>query len=127
MYIEIFCLISFGDLVNSLEIGVLVQLLLVLAQFNVALVMGLSIREIRKGRRREFLEKRLEEFYIPLMKLFDHGTLSRGPETHRIVEEIIVSKRHLCGKKVANNSCISTPTSKKFATPPPIYKQTHYA
>jgi hypothetical protein len=35
---------------------VLVQLLLVLAQFILALVMGLSIREIRKDRRREFLE-----------------------------------------------------------------------
>ncbi len=100
----------------------LVQLLLVLAQFILALVMRLSIRETRKDRRSEFLEKRLEEFYIPLIKLFDHGTLSRGSETHRIVEEIIVSKRHLCGKKVANNSCISTPTSTKLITPPPIYK-----
>jgi len=58
--IKNFCLISFGDLVNSLEIGVLVQLLLVLAQFILALVMGLSIRETRKDRRREFLELSLK-------------------------------------------------------------------
>ena len=54
-----------------------------------------------RDRRHGFLEKRLEEFYIPLIKLFGHGTLSRGSEVRRMVEEIIVSKRHLCGKKVA--------------------------
>jgi len=46
--------------VNSLEIGVLVQLLLVLAQFILALVMRLSIRETRKDRRCEFLELSLK-------------------------------------------------------------------
>jgi hypothetical protein len=86
---------------NPLEVGMLIRLLSVLVQVIVALVMCLSIREIWKDRKRGFLEKRLEEFYIPLIKLFGHGTLSRGPEAHRMVEEIIVSKRHLCGKKVA--------------------------
>jgi hypothetical protein len=44
-----------------------------IAQFVVALVMWLSVREIRRDRKREFLEKRLEEFYIPLINLFGHG------------------------------------------------------
>jgi len=79
----------------------LIQLLSIVAQLIVALVMCLSVREIRKDRKRGLLEKRLEDFYIPLIKLFGHGTLPRGPEAHRMVEEMIVSKRHLCGRKVA--------------------------
>jgi len=78
-----------------LEVGILVQLLSVLAQLIVALIMYLSIREIWKDRKRAFLEKRLEDLYIPLIKLFGHGTLPRGPEAHIMVEEIIVSKRYL--------------------------------
>jgi hypothetical protein len=82
-------------------VGVLVQLLLAIAQFVVALVMWLSVREIRRDRKREFLEKRLEEFYIPLINLFGHGGLIRDLEKHQKVEEIIVSRRYLCGKRVA--------------------------
>ena len=62
--------------------------------------MWLSIKEIRKDRKREFLEKRLEEFYIPLINLFGHGSL-RHSGLEEEVEKIIVSKRHLCGKRVA--------------------------
>jgi hypothetical protein len=90
-----------GGEMDFMEVGVLVQLLLAIAQFVVALVMWLSVREIRRDRKREFLEKRLEEFYIPLINLFGHGNLVRGPEHHRKVEEIIVSRRYLCGKRVA--------------------------
>lgn len=82
-------------------VGVLVQLLLAIAQFVIALVMWLSVREIRRDRKREFLEKRLEEFYIPLINLFGHETLIRSSDIHRKVEEIIVSKRYLCGEEVA--------------------------
>jgi hypothetical protein len=88
---------------NFVEVGVLVQLLLAITQFVIALVMWLSVREIRRDRKREFLEKRLEEFYIPLINLFGHGGLTRDPEKHRKVEEIIVSRRHLCGKRVAES------------------------
>jgi hypothetical protein len=86
---------------SFVEVGVLVQLLLAIAQFVIALVMWLSIREIRRDRKREFLEKRLEEFYIPLINLFGHVSLTRDPEKHRRVEEIIISRRYLCGKRVA--------------------------
>jgi len=86
---------------DFMEVGVLVQLLLAIAQFVVALVMWLSVREIRRDRRRQFLEKRLEEFYIPLINLFGHGGLIRDPEKHRKVKEIIVSRRYLCGRRVA--------------------------
>jgi hypothetical protein len=86
---------------DFMEVGVFVQLLLAIAQFVVALVMWLSVREIRRDRKREFLEKRLEEFYIPLINLFGHGGLIRDPEKHRKVEEIIVSRRYLCGRRVA--------------------------
>ena len=55
----------------------LIQLLSIVAQLIVALVMWLSVREIWKDRKRGFLEKRLEEFYIPLIKLFGRETLSR--------------------------------------------------
>jgi hypothetical protein len=86
---------------DFMEVGVLVQLLLAIAQIVVALVMWLSVREIRRDRKREFLEKRLEEFYIPLINLFGHGNLVRDLEQHRKVEEIMVSRRYLCGKRVA--------------------------
>jgi len=36
------------------------------------------VRRLR-DRRHGFLEKRLEEFYISLIKLFGRGTLSRDP------------------------------------------------
>jgi hypothetical protein len=84
-----------------MDLMVLIQLFSAIAQIVVALVMLLSVREIRKDRKREFLEKRLEEFYIPLINLFGHRTLTRGPDIHRKVEEIIVSKRYLCGEEVA--------------------------
>jgi hypothetical protein len=88
---------------DFVEVGVLIQLLLAIAQFVVALVMWLSVREIRRDRKREFLEKRLEEFYIPLINLFGNESLSRNPDKHREVEEIIVSRRHLCGRRVAKD------------------------
>jgi len=71
----------------------LIQLLSAIAQFVIALVMWLSVREVRRDRKRGFLEKRLEEFYIPLINLFGHGGLVRDPEKHRRVEEIIVSSK----------------------------------
>jgi hypothetical protein len=79
---------------DFMEVGVLVQLLLAITQFVVALVMWLSVREIRRDRRREFLEKGLEEFYIPLINLFGHEDLIRNPEKCQKVEEIIVSRRY---------------------------------
>jgi hypothetical protein len=85
---------------DSIEVGVFIQLLIAIAQFVVALVMWLSVREIRRDRKREFLEKRLEEFYIPLINLFSRVGLIRGPKEHQKVEEIIVSKRYLAGKSV---------------------------
>ncbi len=67
---------------DFMEVGVLVQLLSAIAQIVVAWVMWLSVREIRRDRKREFLEKRLEEFYIPLINLFGHGGLIRDSEKH---------------------------------------------
>jgi hypothetical protein len=40
------------------------------------------------------LKKRLDEFY-------SHGNLMRDSQVHNKVEEIMVSRRHLCGEKVA--------------------------
>jgi hypothetical protein len=80
---------------DSMEVGVFIQVLIAIAQLVIALVMWLSVKEIRRDRKREFLEKRLEEFYIPLINLFGHGGLIGDPEKHRKVEEIIVSKRYL--------------------------------
>ena len=88
-------------MMNTLELGILIQLLSILTQLAVVLVMYLSIKEIVKNRKREFLKKRLDEFYTLLIKLFGHGVLHRDPETHRKVEEVIILKRYLCGRKVA--------------------------
>jgi hypothetical protein len=86
---------------DFMEVGVLVQLLLAIAQIVVALVMWLSVREIRRDRKYGFLEKRLKEFYIPLIILFSRGWITRGPSRLDKVERIIESKRYLCGKRVA--------------------------
>jgi len=51
-------------------------------------------------RRRVFLNKRLEEFYIPLIREFS-GEHPKTQERWDTVEEIMTSKRHLCGSKVA--------------------------
>jgi hypothetical protein len=90
-----------GKLMANIDMVVFAQMLVAVANFVMAFVMYLSINEIRKDRRRVYLEKRLEEFYIPLINLFSHGNLKRDAQDHDKVEEIIVSRRHLCGKKVA--------------------------
>jgi len=86
-------------MVISLE--ALAQLVVALTNIIIALVMYKSVKEIVRDRKLRFLEKRIEYFYLPLIKYFGHGTLDRGVNTHREVEEIIISKRYLCGKKVA--------------------------
>jgi hypothetical protein len=82
-------------------IQIYLQLLFIASNLIIAFVMMLSVMEIRDDRKRAYLEKRLEEFYIPLINLFSHGNLKRDYNIHLKVEEIVVSKRHLCGKKVA--------------------------
>jgi len=79
----------------------LFQLLVAVANIIIAAVMYLSVREIRKDRRRAFLEKRLEEFYIPLIDLFGREGLTRDSRIYNKVEEILFSKRYLCGKELA--------------------------
>jgi hypothetical protein len=69
------------------------------ANIITALVMYKSVSEIEKDRKLRFLEKRLDEFYIPLIKYFGQGDLDRNMEAHQRVEEILTSKRHLCGRK----------------------------
>jgi hypothetical protein len=88
-------------LMTSIDMVVFAQILVAAANIVMAFVMYLSIKEIRKDRRRVYLEKKLEEFYIPLINLFSHGNLKRDAQDHDKVEEIIVSRRHLCGKKLA--------------------------
>jgi hypothetical protein len=73
------------------------------ASIITALVMYKSVREIEKDRKLRFLEKRLDEFYIPLIKYFGQEDLDRDMGAHQRVEEILTSKRHLCGRKVAEN------------------------
>ena len=85
----------------SVDVAMFTQILVALAEFAMAFAVLLSIREVRRDRKRTYLEKRLEEFYIPLINLFSHGNLKRDYHIHDKVEEIVVSKRHLCGKKVA--------------------------
>jgi len=85
----------------SLDAVTLVQLLVAVTNITIAVVMYLSVREIRRDRRRVFLEKRLEEFYVPLINIFGHENLIRDITLHDKVEEIIVSRRHLCGRRVA--------------------------
>jgi regulator of sigma D len=85
----------------SVDVAMFTQILVALAEFAMAFAVLLSIREVRGDRKRIYLEKRLEEFYIPLINLFSHGNLKRDYHIHDKVEEIVVSKRHLCGKKVA--------------------------
>jgi len=86
-------------MVISLE--ALAQLVVAFTNIIIALVMYKSVKEIVRDRKLRFLEKRIEYFYLPLIKYFGHGTLKRGEDARREVEEIIVSKRYLCGKKVA--------------------------
>ena len=84
-----------------LDIAQIIEAVTSAATLLLAVATFLSIREIRRDRRLRHLEKRIEEFYNPLIKLFSHGTMNRGPEEHRLVEEIITSKRYLCGAKLA--------------------------
>ena len=77
------------------------QLIVALTNIVIALVMYRSVKEIVRDRKLRFLEKRIEYFYLQLIKYFGHGTLKRWGDARREVEEIIVSKRYLCGKKVA--------------------------
>jgi len=81
--------------------GTVVELASAAAGIVAAVVMYSSVKEVQKDRRLRFLERRLEEFYTPLIKYFGQGDLLRDQEVHRRVEEIIVSKRHLCGEGVA--------------------------
>jgi hypothetical protein len=87
----------------SIELGAFAQLAVTIANIIIAVVMYKSIREVVKDRKLRFLEKRLDEFYIPLIKYFGQGDLHRNIEAHQRVEEILISKRHLCGRKVAEN------------------------
>jgi len=50
----------------GLDIATIVQIAVVTANFFMAFMMLWSIEEIRKDRKRAYLEKRLEEFYMPL-------------------------------------------------------------
>jgi len=85
----------------SIELGMLAQIISAVTSIIVALVMYLSVRETKIDRKREYLEKRIEEFYIPLIKFFGQGDLHRGMDKHQEVEEIIITKRYLCGKELA--------------------------
>jgi hypothetical protein len=88
----------------GLDVTTIVQILAAIAvafaNFVMAYMMCKSIMEIRRDRKRSYLEKRLEELYIPLINLFSRG-VKKSDQDRIKVEEIIVSKRHLCGKKVA--------------------------
>jgi len=64
----------------------------------------MSVREAVKDRRLRTIEKRLEEFYLLLIKYFSQGDLHKNIKVHRAVEEVIVSKRYLEGPKVAKLS-----------------------
>jgi len=88
-------------LIPGLDIAILTQILVAVTNFAMAFTMLLSVREIHKDRKRAYLEKRLEEFYLPLINLFSNVSLKRGVQEHDEVERIIVSKRYLCGRKVA--------------------------
>jgi hypothetical protein len=85
----------------SVDVAMFTQILVALAEFAIAFAVLPSIREVRRDGKRIYLEKKLEEFYVPLINLFSHGNLKRDFHIHDKVEEIVVSKRHLCGKKVA--------------------------
>jgi hypothetical protein len=85
----------------SIDLGTIVQIIAIIVNVVIACIMYKSVKEIMKDRICKFLEKRIEEFYMPLIKFFGHGNLRRDRDAHEGVEEIIVSKRYLCGKKVA--------------------------
>lgn len=85
----------------DIDIGTITQMAVAFANFIMALMMYISIKEIRKDRKRSYLEKRLEEFYLLLINLFSNVSLNRSVQEHNEVERIIVSKRYLCGRKVA--------------------------
>jgi hypothetical protein len=83
------------------ELRFVIELFLASANVLIAIAMFLNLREIRRDRRREFLKERIESFYLPLINLFGHRGLIKDSEAYNKVEEILVSKRHLCGGKVA--------------------------
>jgi hypothetical protein len=84
----------------NLDIVTGAQIAVAIANFFMAFMMWKSIKEIRKDRKRSYLEKRLEEFYLPLINLFSSKSEKSAQDTAKI-EEIIVSKRYLCEKRVA--------------------------
>jgi hypothetical protein len=59
----------------------------------------LSVREIRKDRKRSYLEKRLEEFYMPLIDLFSNTSLKRGMQELIEVERIIGVENYVLPEK----------------------------
>ncbi len=80
---------------------VILQVVSVIATLLLGLMAYLSMREVQKDRRLRYLERRIEDFYKPLIVLFSHGNLRRGYEEHWSVEEIIIGRRYLCGKRLA--------------------------
>jgi hypothetical protein len=94
------------------ELRFAIELSLAFVNALIAIAMLLNLKEIRGDRRREFLKERLESFYLPLINLFGHRSLTRDSKAYDKVEEILVSKRHLCGGRVAK---ILPP---HFITPP---------
>ena len=81
-----------------MEVATIAEIIVAIAGIIIPAISHKS-REV-KNRKLSFLEKRLEEFYIPLIKYFGQGDLDRNIEAHQRVEEILTSKRHLCGRKI---------------------------
>jgi len=68
----------------------------------IAVAMFLNLKEIRKDRKRNFLEKRIEEFYLPLIELFKHREFEDQNVPKR-ANEIVFLKRYLAGKRAASS------------------------
>lgn len=87
----------------SIDLGTIVQIIAIIVNVVIAYIMYKSVKEIMKDRICKFLEKRIEEFYMPLIKFFGHGNLRRDENAHQGVEEIIVSKDICVGRRLRRN------------------------
>ncbi len=73
---------------------------MVIGTFLMAIMTGLMALETMKDRRLRLIEKRLDEFYMPLIELFSTPALKDQRYVER-VNRIVIGKRYLSGPRTA--------------------------
>lgn len=85
----------------SFSLSDIITSVMVIVTGFMAIATWKMVREVVRDRRLRIIEKKLEEFYIPLITIFSSSTY-KDEQIYDKVEEIVVGKRYLCGPKTAN-------------------------